>query len=110
MEGKKMKDRYYKIAQELKHKLSEDLSVVDMRIFGSCARGEDCYDSDIDVFIEVEQLTDQIKAKIREISWKIGLENEAVITSLIFSRNELEQSPMRSSPIVENIMREGISI
>jgi uncharacterized protein len=81
-----------------------------MRVFGSCARDEDTPDSDIDIFIEVEHLTQQVKEKIREISWSLGLENTAVISTLIYSRNELENSPLRSSPIVENILREGIKV
>jgi predicted nucleotidyltransferase len=105
-----MRERYYAIARELKHKLSEAIPVIDMRIFGSCARGDEAEDSDIDIFIEVEFLPKQTKDKIREISWLVGLENTAVISPLIFSRNELENTPLRSSPIVQNIMREGIAV
>jgi predicted nucleotidyltransferase len=105
-----MKKRYYAIARELKLKLAKTIPLIDMRVFGSCARGDEVEDSDIDIFIEVENLTEQVKAKIREISWLVGLEKTAVISTLIFSRDELEHSPLRSSPVVENIMHEGIKI
>jgi predicted nucleotidyltransferase len=105
-----MKKRYYAIAKELKLKLPKEIPVIDMRVFGSCARNEEADDSDIDIFIEVENLSEQVKDKIREISWLVGLEKTAVISTLIYSRSELENSPLRASPIVENIMREGIRI
>jgi len=105
-----MKKRYYAIAQELKRNLIQGIPVIDMRVFGSCARGDDTDDSDIDIFIEVEHLTQQVKDKIREISWLLGLEKTAVISTLIYSRNELENTSLRSSPIVENIIREGIKV
>jgi hypothetical protein len=38
------------------------------------------------------------------------LKNTAVISTLIFSRDEIENSPLRASSIVENIMREGIEV
>jgi uncharacterized protein len=105
-----MKPAHIETAQKLKRLLESAVSVVDLRIFGSCARGDDQADSDIDIFIEVESLTGQAKKTIRTISWQVGLEQGQVISPLIFSREEIEQSPLRSSPIVQNIMKEGVSV
>ena len=44
------------------------------------------------------------------VSWQIGLDTETVISPLIFSRDEIENSPFRLSSIVQNILREGIAI
>ena len=96
------------IARELKTRLMPAVDILDFRMFGSCARGQYGEDSDIDVYIEIEQLTRKAKQTIRDISWTVGLEREAVISPLIFSRDEIENSPLRESPIVENILREGI--
>jgi uncharacterized protein len=105
-----MKSKYYQIARELRDKLSKAMPIMDMRVYGSCARGDNSEDSDMDVFIEIETLTKTVKEVIREITWEVGLENEAVISPLIFSKEELENSPLRSAPIIENIMREGIKV
>lgn len=56
------KDR--EIAQQLKRKLSEVVSLVDFKVYGLRARGTD-EDSDMEVFIEVETLERDIEKKIR---------------------------------------------
>lgn len=105
-----MKERYFNIAQKLKSAISKDYNIISLRIFGSCARDEDEFDSDMDVFIEVETLSQQVKNQIRNIAWEIGLNSETVISPLIFSKDEIENSPIRSSSIVQNIFQEGIAI
>lgn len=105
-----MKSNYMGIAQEFKRRLLITMPVIDMRVFGSFARGDAQQDSDIDIFIEIESLTKKNKEHIRDVSWQVSLDNATVISPIIFSRNELEHSALRSSPVVENIMREGISV
>jgi predicted nucleotidyltransferase len=105
-----LKERYFSIAQKMKNSLAKDIPIISFRIFGSCAREEEEFDSDMDVFIEVETLSQQVKNHIRYISWQLGLDTETVISPLIFSRDEIENSPLRLSSIVQNILREGIAI
>ncbi|MCF6155070.1 MAG: nucleotidyltransferase domain-containing protein [Candidatus Brocadia sp.] len=105
-----MKENDLKIARELKKRLSEIVQLVDFRVFGSRARGEADEYSDMDVFIEVESLNDELKRKIRDIVWEVGFENSIYISSLIFTRYEIEDSPLKASPIVENINREGVMV
>lgn len=105
-----MKKNDYQIAKNLKERLSNVVHLVDFRVFGSRAReGADEY-SDLDVFIEVEDMDEQLKKKIRDIVWEIGFEHSIYISPLIFTRNEIEASPLRVSPIVKNITEEGVRI
>jgi predicted nucleotidyltransferase len=98
------------IAEKLKTKLSEKISLIDLRIFGSRARGEGDNYSDMDVFLEVETLDRNQKEAIYELTWETGLEYGLVISPLIFTREEIEHSPLRSSPVLMNIFREGIVV
>ena len=98
------------IAEILKKRLSEKIPLMDMRIFGSRARGDGDADSDMDVFLKVESLDRNQKETIYDLTWETGLEHGLVISPLIFTREEVENSPIRSSPILINIMREGIVI
>ncbi len=81
-----MRPKDYVIAKELKGRLTNVVPLIDFRVFGSRARG----DSDI--------------------TWEVGFENFVVISILIFTRDEIESSPLRSSPIVRNIMEEGVTV
>ena len=99
-----------KIARQLKTRLLKEVPLVDMIIFGSRARGDDDPDSDMDVFIEIERIDPQIKGKIENIVWEVGYENYILISSLIFTRHEIENTALRVSPIVMSIAEEGIRV
>jgi len=100
----------YSIARELKERLSKVASVVEIIVFGSRARGDQDEYSDMDVFIEVASLDKELKEKIYDIVWEVGFENFMVISPLICTRDEIENSPLRSAPIVKNIFEEGIRV
>ncbi|HOB54395.1 MAG TPA: nucleotidyltransferase domain-containing protein [Acidobacteriota bacterium] len=98
------------IARELKARLARFAGLVDFKVFGSRARAAADTDSDLDIFIAVESLDGETREKISEIVWEVGFQNETVISPLIFTRDELENSPLRSSPIIEVIAEEGVAV
>ena len=99
-----------RIAEQLKERLSCVVPIVDFRIFGSRVRGSVGPDSDMDVFLEVESLDREAKERLSDIAWEVGFENHLVISLLIFTRDEIENSALRSSPIVAAIAEEGVRI
>ena len=105
-----MTQRDMKIAEELKKKLSEAVNLIDFKVFGSRARGDSEEYSDMDVFLEVESIDKELKEKISDIIWEVGFNNYLIISFLIFTREEVENSPLRSSPILKNINSEGVRI
>jgi len=105
-----MRSEDIRIARELKSRLSSFVELIDFKIFGSRARGDADEYSDLDVFFEVESLDSALKEKISEIVWEVGFNNYTVISPLIFTRDELENSPLRISPIVEVIAEEGVAV
>lgn len=105
-----MTNNDYEIARELKAMLAEHALLTDFRVFGSRARGEAGDESDMDVFVEVETLTPEIKELIHETTWSVGFKNYMVISPLIVSRFEVEETALRSSSIIRNICREGIPV
>lgn len=98
------------IATKLKQRLATVVTLVDFRIFGSRARGDADEYSDMDVFVEVGQLDKSLKERILDAAWEVGLDNHMVISPLIFSRDEIENSPLRSSPIIKAIIAEGVFV
>ncbi|MBI4778582.1 nucleotidyltransferase domain-containing protein [Candidatus Desantisbacteria bacterium] len=105
-----MNEMDYKIAKELKNRLSDIVSLVDFRVFGSRAKGTQNEYSDMDIFIEVEYFDKELEKGVREIIWEEGFENSIYISPLIFTRYEIENSPLRVSSIVKNINEEGVRI
>jgi len=105
-----MNARDLKIAAELRRRLAEVVPLLDFRIFGSRARGDADEYSDLDVFIKVERIDRKVRERIEDVIWEVGFNNFIVISPLIFTRDEIENTALRSSAIVKNITEEGVSL
>ena len=66
-----LKENERKAIISLKKKLSGRFNLVDLRLFGSKARGEDTPESDIDVMIEIAVSTPQIESKIYDLIYDV---------------------------------------
>ncbi len=97
-------------ARELKKRVSKLTPLIDFRLFGSRARGDADEYSDMDIFMEFETIDRELRNRIKNAAWEMTLESGIVVTTLLFSRHEIENSPLRSSPIVRVIMEEGVPV
>ena len=97
-------------ARELKKRVSKFTPLIDFRLFGSRARGDADDYSDMDIFMEFETVDRELKNMVKNAAWEMTLESGIVVTTLLFSRHEIENSPLRSSPIVRVIMEEGVPV
>lgn len=93
-----------------KELLADRYPLLDARIFGSKIRGDDTAQSDIDLMIELAEVTPEIESEIYDMAFDVNLENDCFISVVIFSKNEIETGPMSQSPIYKTIMKEGVSI
>ena len=105
-----MNEQDYRIARTLKERILRVAPTIDLKVFGSRARGDTAEFSDLDVYVEVPSLDRATKERIREIVWEVGFENFVFVSCLIVSHEEVTGSPLRSSPIIRNIAEDGISI
>jgi predicted nucleotidyltransferase len=94
----------------LRAALLKKYSLLDLKIFGSKAKGTDSPDSDMDVMIVLENLSPLIESEIDDLIFDINLKYNCFITSLFFSQKELEEGPLSESPIYKKILKEGISL
>jgi len=97
-------------ARELKKRVSKLTPLIDFRLFGSRARGDADDYSDMDIFMEFETVDRELSSRVKNAAWDITLESGIVVTTLLFSRHEIEDSPLRSSPIIRVIMEEGVHV
>ena len=97
-----------RIAREFQRRLAAVVPVLDMRVFGSRARGDAVPDSDLDVFIEVEEFTPEVRRLISEIAWEVGFEMDRVISTVVATRDQLEHGAMGANPLVLQVEQEGV--
>lgn len=100
-----------KIAMRLKARLIEiGVPLVELRVFGSRARGNASPDSDMDVFLLVSSIDNRIRKLIDQAAWECGFEADRVITTVEYTPDQLTNSPLRESPFVRSVLREGVRI
>jgi predicted nucleotidyltransferase len=106
----KLAENEERALKELHDNLYERYPILDLRLFGSKARGEGRQDSDLDVMIEIPDYDRAIVEEIDDIIYKINLEYDVFISAIIFGKDEIEQGPMSEAPIYKVIQREGIPL
>ena len=99
-----------KILNQFSARVHERFSNARVWAFGSRARGDATWDSDFDVFVVLSEVDQKAERWIRDIAWEVGFENERVITTVLIDKEQFENGPMSESTIVDNILREGISV
>ena len=99
-----------RIVREFRRRLAAIVPVLDLRVFGSRVRGDAVPESDMDVFIELEKCTPSLRQRISEIAWEVGFEMDRVISTVVTTRDELENGAMGASPLILNIEREGVQM
>jgi prevent-host-death family protein len=78
--------------------------------FGSRVRGDARSDSDYDMCVVIEHLDDESDSRISDIAFDVGWEYQALITTVTYSREQFERGPHSFSPLVLNVLREGVSV
>ena len=99
-----------KAVETLKCKLKERFDVKEICLFGSKVRGQAGPDSDVDIMIELPKRSPEIESEIDDITFEVNLRNDSFITTIVFGQDELEQGPMKESPIYKTIRKEGIPV
>ncbi len=96
--------------ETLKNELKGRFDVRDMRLFGSKVRGQAGPDSDVDIMIELAKRSPAIESEIDDLTFEINLKNDSFITTIVFGEDELQDGPMKESPIYKAIRKEGIPV
>lgn len=101
-------DQDRQIVREFRRQLSRITPIRDVRVFGSRARGDAAPDSDLDLFIELEEATPELRERISELAWEVGFEMDRVISTVVATRDDLEHGAMGANPLVLQVEREGV--
>jgi uncharacterized protein len=77
--------------------------------FGSRVRGKTEWDSDFDICVVLDKVSEEDDRLIRGLAWEVGFESDRVISTVVLERANFEHGPMSESTLVANILREGIA-
>jgi predicted nucleotidyltransferase len=94
----------------LDRRLGNDL--VDLRLFGSVARGDDAPDSDIDVFVVVQPDEQRVSLEnqIIDLAFDINLEHSVYISPHVVTPTILEHPVWRETPFLKTVAREAVPL
>ncbi len=97
-----------KIVERFRELLSQKVKLHELRVFGSRARGDATWESDLDILVVVEHVDQSIEREISDCAWEAGFEDGIVVVPIVFSRDSWENSPQRYSLLAQAIKKEGI--
>ena len=96
--------------RKLKETLARDFRLVELRLFGSKARGDSDRESDIDVLIVLENLDREIRKKVSALCCDLSIDYHVVISPVLYSSAEYSSSRTRITPFYRNVEREGVPV
>jgi len=96
----------FKIA--LEQKLGGQL--IDLKLFGSKARGDDRPDSDIDLLVIVATDDWHIRDKVYDVATDILLQIDVCISPKVISKNRFDRLCKEGTSFMHNVCRDAITV
>ncbi|CAN2042492.1 Polymerase nucleotidyl transferase domain-containing protein [Candidatus Magnetomoraceae bacterium gMMP-15] len=98
-----------KILIDLKTKILNKYELVEMRLFGSTARGERHVHSDIDIFVRILNVDRKIEEDIFDLAYEVELKHNCLIDIFVFDDKKLK-GKYWWMPVYQNILQEGVIV
>ena len=97
------------IVNQFKQLVSQRVKVIEVKAFGSRARGDCATDSDLDVFVVVDYLNHEIEKYISDCAWEAGFPEDIIVIPTTITQSALLNTAIRKSVFIKNIYNEGIN-
>jgi len=99
------KDKVTAIAKQFRQTIENKYNIIEMKLFGSFARGDYSGTSDIDLMVRLPKVDRDIEEDLFSIAYDLELEHDCVIDVIVIPE-DLSNSIM----IYQNIQKEGIAV
>ena len=96
-----------KVLSKVVRTLRTRLRAEEVILYGSAARGDLDDESDIDLLVVLPKLDWETQKEIVAVCFDAELQCGRVISAICYTTDEIELSPLRSSPLVMTARREG---
>lgn len=98
-------DQVKLITKQFKQIVEKKYDILDMKLFGSSARGDYSKSSDIDIMVKLPTVNREIEEALFDIAYELELEHDCLIDVIVLSE-DMENN----IPLYQNIEKEGIAI
>ncbi|MBN1942447.1 MAG: nucleotidyltransferase domain-containing protein [Phycisphaerae bacterium] len=95
---------------ELSVILHERFGATEVLLYGSAARGQMDVDSDIDLLVVLPELNWDMEKEIIGLCFDMELEYGRVFSAVCFSENDLQETPLKESPLLKHARQQGQSL
>ena len=91
-------------------KVSQQFEVVDLKLFGSKARGDFHKHSDIDILLVLKKVSDSLEKKVYSLVNDIFLKTGVDLSVKIFSEKEYKKLNAIPTAFMQLVQQDGISL
>ena len=100
------------VLKQFKASLEQALGaqLIELKLFGSKARGDDQADSDIDVLVIVAIDDSNIRESVYNIATDILLQTDLCISPKIISKDKFDQLRKENTSFIRNVSRDAITV
>jgi len=92
---------------ELSRIFREQFDAKEICLYGSAARNEMDEASDIDIFLVLPEINWEIEKEVIKICFDAELKYGRVFSVVCYSVDDIENSPLKESPLVLNVRKQG---
>jgi len=99
------KDKVAAITKQFRQTVENKYNIIEMKLFGSFARGDYSKTSDIDLMVRLPEVDRNIEEDLFNIAYDLELEYDCIIDVIVLPQN-FDNDIM----IYQNVQKEGVAI